>query len=167
MYAWQFCKALYIADLHGWTRFVSMQPHYNLLYREEEREMLALCRAEKIGIIPWSPIARGRLARPSNSEGTKRLALDQFGKTTYEKTEKLDIEIIDRVTKLAKDKNVSQAEIALAWLLHQPGVTAPIIGATKMSHLEDAIHSVSVKLSSEEIKYLEELYTPHPIAGFS
>jgi aryl-alcohol dehydrogenase-like predicted oxidoreductase len=167
MYAWQFCKALYTSDLHGWTRFISMQPHYNLLYREEEREMLALCRAEKIGIIPWSPIARGRLARPSNSESTKRLTLDQFGKTVYDKTEELDKKIIDRVTTLAKDKNVSQAQIAIAWLLHQPGITAPIIGATKMPQLEEAIASHTVKLSLDEIKLLEELYVPHPIAGFS
>jgi 1-deoxyxylulose-5-phosphate synthase len=167
MFAWQFSKALYLADLNGWTRFISMQPHYNLLYREEEREMLALCRAEKIGVIPWSPIARGRLARPSNSESTKRLATDQFGKTVYGKTEEIDREIIDRVTALAKQKNVSQAQIAIAWLLHQPGITAPIIGATKIEQLNDAVNAITVKLSAEEIKYLEEVYVPHPIAGFS
>jgi aryl-alcohol dehydrogenase-like predicted oxidoreductase len=166
MHAWQFAKALYLADLNGWTRFVSMQPHYNLLYREEEREMLALCRDQDIGVIPWSPIARGRLARPSDSEATKRLSSDQFGKTVYGKTESIDREIIDRVTALAKEKKVSQAQIAIAWLLHQPGITAPIIGATKIEQLNDAVAAISIKLSLEEIKYLEEIYVPHPIAGF-
>ena len=165
MYAWQFCKALYLADLHHWTRFVSMQPHYNLLYREEEREMLSLCRAENIGVIPWSPIARGRLARPTGSDSTKRLESDQFGKTVYGKTEAIDKEIIDRVTRLAKEKNVSQAQIAIAWLLHKPGITAPIIGATKILQLDDAINAVKVKFSADEIKYLEEAYMPHVVAG--
>jgi len=167
MFAWQFCKALYLAEKNGWTRFVSMQPHYNLLYREEEREMLKLCQAEKIGVIPWSPLARGRLTRPANGESTKRLEADRFGKTVYGATEKIDHEIIDRVAALAKKHGIPQAQIALAWLLHQPTVTAPIVGATKMQHLEDAVASLSVKLTDEELKYLEEAYIPHPVAGFS
>jgi 1-deoxyxylulose-5-phosphate synthase len=165
MHAWQFSKALYLADLNGWTRFVSMQPHYNLLYREEEREMMALCRDQGIGVIPWSPNARGRLTRPSNSEATKRLSSDQFGKTVYGKNE-ADRDIIDRVEALAKQKNVSMSQIAIAWLLHQPGVTAPIIGATKIEQFNDTVDAVSVKLSPEEIKQLEELYVPHAVAGF-
>jgi aryl-alcohol dehydrogenase-like predicted oxidoreductase len=165
MYAWQFCEALQLADRHGWTRFVSMQPHYNLLYREEEREMLALCRSEGIGVIPWSPLARGRLTRPWAGESTKRLETDQFGKTVYGRTEAIDREIVERVTALAKARGVPQAQIALAWLLHQPAVTAPIVGATKLAHIDDAVAALDVKLSPEEIKRLEEAYVPHPVAG--
>jgi aryl-alcohol dehydrogenase-like predicted oxidoreductase len=165
MYAWQFCKAIHLADTKGWTRFISMQPHYNLLYREEEREMLGLCREEQIGVIPWSPLARGRLTRPWNSESTKRLETDGFGKTVYGKTEGADRIVIDRVAAIAQQRNLPQAQIALAWLLHQPDVTAPIIGATKPQQLDDAVAAVNVKLSPEEIKHLEEAYIPHTIAG--
>lgn len=167
MFAWQLCKSLCLADRNGWTRFVSMQPHYNLLYREEEREMLPLCRTENIGVIPWSPLARGRLARKSNAESTKRMKSDEFGKTVYGKMEETDKQIIERVTALAEQRNVSQAQIALAWLLHQPGVTAPIVGATKLQQLDDAVAAVDVKLSAEELKTLEEAYIPHPVAGHS
>jgi aryl-alcohol dehydrogenase-like predicted oxidoreductase len=167
MYAWQFGKALDLAERHGWTRFISMQPHYNLLYREEEREMLKLCRAEGIGVIPWSPLARGRLTRPWNGESTKRLETDQFGQTVYGATATIDREIIERVAAMAKEKNLPQAQIALAWLLHQPAVTAPIIGATKPHHLDDAIAAMNVKLSADDIKRLEEAYVPHAVAGFS
>lgn len=167
MYAWQFYKALALADQKGWTRFISMQPHYNLLYREEEREMLALCRDQQIGVIPWSPLARGRLTRPWNGQGTKRLEMDAFGKTVYGKSADIDQEIIERVTSLANKRNLPQAQIALAWLLHQPIVTSPIIGATKLHQLDDAVAALDVKLSSDEIKYLEEAYVPHPIAGHS
>jgi 1-deoxyxylulose-5-phosphate synthase len=167
MYAWQFTKAQYIADKKGWTRFVSMQPHYNLLYREEEREMLPFCREEGIGVIPWSPIARGRLARPWNADATKRQELDKFGKSVYDKTLNADKEVIERVTTLAKKRGVSQAQIALAWVLHRPGITGPIVGATKMTHLDDAIASLEVKLSADEMKHLEEAYIPHEVAGHS
>lgn len=167
MYAWQFCKALYLADQNGWTRFISMQNHYNLLYREEEREMIKLCREEKVGVIPWSPLARGRLARPSDSEATKRLATDEFGKTVYGRTIESDRKVIDRVAALAKQRNVPQAQIGLAWLLHQSTVTAPIVGATKLQQLDDAIAAVNLKLSETEIKGLEEFYVPHDVAGFN
>jgi aryl-alcohol dehydrogenase-like predicted oxidoreductase len=163
MYAWQFSKALYLADLHGWTRFVSMQDHYNLLNREEEREMLKLCADQGIGVIPWSPLARGRLARPWD-ETTARKDTDKFGKNLY--PEATDRPIVEAVQALAKKRGIPQSQIALAWLLHKPVVTAPIVGATKMSHLDDAIGALSVKLSEEEIRTLEEYYVPHAIAGF-
>ena len=167
MFAWQFTKALYLADLHGWTRFVSMQNHYNLLYREEEREMMALCRSEDIGVIPWSPLARGRLTRPWQSETTKRFETDQFGKTMYSKTEEADHRVIDRLCQLAAQRAVPQAQLALAWLLSKPVITAPIVGATKPHHLLDAVAALSLKLTPEEVASLEELYTPHPVLGFS
>jgi aryl-alcohol dehydrogenase-like predicted oxidoreductase len=167
MYSWQFAKALYLADLHGWTRFVSMQNHYNLLYREEEREMIPLCRAEGIGIIPWSPLARGRLARPWQSETTKRSETDQFGNRMYAKTEEVDHKVIDSLVELAKKKGVSQATLALAWLLAKPGTTAPIVGATKKYHLEDAVAALSIQLTPEEVQLLEYAYIPHPVLGFS
>ncbi|MGA8111027.1 MAG: aldo/keto reductase [Acidobacteriaceae bacterium] len=167
MYSWQFAKALYLADRHGWTRFVSMQNHYNLLYREEEREMIPLCREEGIGIIPWSPLARGRLARPWQSETTKRSETDQFGKTLYGGTEEADRRVVERLTELAKKRGVAQATLALAWMLAQPGITAPIVGATKTHHLEDAAAALEVKLTTEEIGLLEEAYIPHPVLGFS
>jgi len=166
MYAWQFCQALYVADKHGWTRFVSMQDHYNLLYREEEREMLGLCADQGIGVIPWSPLARGKLTRPWEAS-TERAETDEFGKTLYKSTEDSDKQVVERVAALAEARGLPRAQIALAWLLHQPGVTAPIVGATKMSHLEDAVASLSVALSPEEIKLLEEPYVPHPVLGFS
>ena len=167
MYSWQFAKALYLADLHGWTRFISMQNHYNLLYREEEREMIPLCREEGIGVIPWSPLARGRLARPWQSETTKRFETDRFGKSMYGQTEDADHKVVDALEAVAKQRGVSQAQVALAWLLAQPGVTAPIVGATKTHHLEDAIAAVTLRLTAEETAALEKEYVPHPVLGFS
>jgi 1-deoxyxylulose-5-phosphate synthase len=166
MHAWQFTKALYLADLHGWTRFVSMQNHYNLLYREEEREMIPLCQSEGIGLIPWSPLARGRLARPWQTESTKRYETDQFGKSLYGKTEQMDREIVERVGKISEQRGVSRAQIALAWMLNKPGITAPIVGATKAHHLSDAAAAVALRLTPEEMDTLEELYSPHPVTGF-
>jgi aryl-alcohol dehydrogenase-like predicted oxidoreductase len=168
MFAWQFCKALGLADLHGWTRFVSMQNHYNLLYREEEREMLGLCAAEGISVLPWSPLARGRLARPwEERAGTQRADSDEFGKTLYARTEEADRVVVDRVGEVAEARGLSRAQVALAWLLSRPVVTAPIIGATKPQHLEDAIAALAVKLAPEELARLEEPYVPHPVLGFS
>jgi 1-deoxyxylulose-5-phosphate synthase len=167
MFAWQFTKALYLADLHRWTRFVSMQNHYNLLYREEEREMMGLCRAESIGVIPWSPLARGRLARPWQSETTKRYETDQFGKTLYSRTEEADRKVVERLGEVATQRGVSRAQVALAWLLSKPGVTAPIVGATKPDHLPDAAAALSLHLTQDEIASLEEPYVPHPVLGFS
>jgi aryl-alcohol dehydrogenase-like predicted oxidoreductase len=167
MFAWQFCKALYLADLHGWTRFVSMQPHYNLLNREEEREMLPLCMAEGIGVLPWSPLARGRLARAWEAlSGTTRGQTDEYGKKLYSGTEELDKQVVDRVGEVATARGIPRAQIALAWLLHKPAVTAPIVGATKSHHLEEAAAAVDVKLSDAEIEALEAPYVPHRIAGF-
>jgi aryl-alcohol dehydrogenase-like predicted oxidoreductase len=176
MYAWQFAQALYLADLRGWTRFVSMQNHYNLLYREEEREMMGLCRAEGIAVIPWSPLARGRLTRPwsseattrsSDSQSTTRSKTDVFGNSMYSKTEEADRGVVDRLGEIAEKRGVPRAQVALAWLLSKPGVTAPIVGATKPNHLEDAVAALSVHLTPEEIKALEEPYVPHPVLGFS
>jgi aryl-alcohol dehydrogenase-like predicted oxidoreductase len=167
MYAWQFAKSLYLADLRGWTRFVSMQNHYNLLYREEEREMTGLCVDQGIGMLPWSPLARGRLARPWQSETTKRLETDRFGNTMYSRTEEDDKRVVDRLVEVAKQRGVSQATVALAWLLQKPAVTAPIVGATKPHHLDDGVKAVGLKLSAEEIKALEEPYQPHPVLGFA
>ncbi len=167
MYAWQFAQALYIADLRGWTRFVSMQNHYNLLYREEEREMMGLCRAEGIGVIPWSPLARGRLTRPWKAETTTRSESDVFGNSLYSKTEEADHAVVDRLGEIAEKRGIPRAQVALAWLLAKPGVTAPIVGATKPNHLEDAVAALSVKLTAEEMKALEEPYVPHPVLGFS
>jgi len=163
MYAWQFMKAIGIQRANGWATFVSMQNYYNLLYREEEREMLRLCLSEGIGAIPWSPLARGRLARPWQEEPqTDRAKTDGFAKTLYAKTGDLDKPVIDRVNELAHDRNLPPSQIALAWMLHKPSVTSPIIGATKPTHLEDAVAAVSVKLSTEEIASLEQPYQPHP-----
>jgi aryl-alcohol dehydrogenase-like predicted oxidoreductase len=168
MYSWQFCKALYLADQHGWTRFVSMQNHYNLLYREEEREMIPLCQAEGIGVIPWSPLARGKLARPWETEpSTARAASDEFGKTLYSKTQDADHGVVDRVGQVAEACGVPRAQVALAWLLHKPAVTSPIVGASKPHHLDDAIAALSLKLSAEEIAALEAPYVPHPVLGFA
>lgn len=166
MYAWQFAKALYLADKHGWTRFVSMQNHYNLVYREEEREMLPLCRAEGIGVIPWSPLARGFLAgnRQRQSVGeTARAKTDDFAHKLY--YDESDFQVVDRVVDLGKQRGVSPAQIALAWLLHQPGVTAPIIGASKAEHLEEAIAAVELKLDDKELAFVEEPYKPHSVLG--
>ena len=167
MFAWQFTKSLYLADLHGWTRFVSMQNHYNLLYREEEREMMGLCQSEGIGVIPWSPLARGRLTCPWESESTKRFETDQFGKTLYSQTEEADRRVVDRLGEISDKHGVPRAQIALAWMLGKPAMTSPIVGATKLHHLKDAAAAVSLRLTAEEIQSLEEPYTPHPIVGFS
>jgi len=164
MSAWQFTKALYLADRHGWTRFVSMQNHYNLVYREEEREMLPLCREEGIGVIPWSPLARGFLAgnrRPSDKGTTARAQTDDIAHRLYY-TES-DFKIVERVVALADRRGVSPAQIALAWLLHQPGVTAPIVGASKMEQLDQAIAAVDITLTEDDRRELEELYQPHPV----
>ena len=167
MYSWQFAQSLYLADLMGWTRFVSMQNHYNLLYREEEREMTGLCLNQGIGIIPWSPLARGRLARPWNSENTKRFETDKFGTWMYSKTEESDHKVVDRLVEVAAKRGVPQAQVALAWLLAKPGVASPIVGASKQHHLEDAAAAVALKLTPDEIKSLEEPYVPHPVLGFN
>jgi aryl-alcohol dehydrogenase-like predicted oxidoreductase len=167
MYAWQFAKALYLADLHGFTRFVTMQNHYNLLYREEEREMIGLCLSEGIGVLPWSPLARGRLTRPWQSESTKRSETDRFGNSMYSRTEEDDHKVVDRLSAIAENRGVPRAQVALAWLLAKPAVTAPIVGASKPHHLQDAVAALSLHLDSEEVKALEEPYTPHPVLGFS
>ncbi len=168
MYAWQFCKALYLSKLNGWTRFVSMQNHLNLLYREEEREMLGLCREEGIGVIPWSPLARGRLARKWDEQGaTKRAGTDKFGSTLYKGGETSDEAIVGAVGKVAAVRDVPMSQVALAWLLAKPGVTAPIVGASKPHHLEDAVAALSLKLDAEEMKALEAPYVPRAVAGFS
>ncbi len=166
MYAWQFTKSLYLADLRGWTRFVSMQNHYNLIYREEEREMIPLCQDQQIGILPWSPLARGRLARPWKSENTRRSETDRFGNTMYSQTEEADSVVVERVGEVADKRGVSYAQVALAWLLGKSYVTAPIVGATKPGHLEDAVAALSVKLTPDEVGLLEEPYVPHPVLGF-
>jgi aryl-alcohol dehydrogenase-like predicted oxidoreductase len=166
MYAWQFTQALYLAQLHGWTRFISMQNHYNLLYREEEREMLPLCQAEGIGVIPWSPLARGRLTRPWQAESTKRFETDQFGKSLYGKTEKADRAVVDRLGQVSEQCGVPRAQIALAWMLSKSAITSPIVGATKPHHLSDAAAAVSLRLTPEEIAALEEPYAAHPVLGF-
>ena len=162
MHAWQFTKALYLADLHGWTRFVSMQNHYNLIYREEEREMLPLCADQGIGVIPWSPLARGKLTRPWD-EMTTRKETDDFGRTLYRDE---DRSVVDRVLEIAAKRDLSPAQVALAWLLRNPVVTAPNVGVTRPSHLSDAIAAVDVELDPDEAAYLEEPYVPHAVAGF-
>jgi aryl-alcohol dehydrogenase-like predicted oxidoreductase len=164
MYAWQFLKGLHVAEKNGWTRFVSMQNHLNLIYREEEREMLPLCKEEKIGVIPYSPLASGRLARDW-SETTHRSETDQAQKSKYDATANTDRLIVERVAAIAEKRGVPRAQIALAWLLQKEPVTAPIFGATKMSHLEDAVATLSITLTEEEIASLEETYVPHPIVG--
>jgi 1-deoxyxylulose-5-phosphate synthase len=162
MYAWQFTKALYLAELHGWTRFVSMQNHYNLIYREEEREMLPLCADQGIGVIPWSPLARGRLTRPWDAE-TARTESDEFGKTLYRDE---DRQIVERVIDLAAKRNLSPAQVALAWMLRNPAVTSPIVGVTKPEQLTQALSAVDVELDDAEVASLEEPYVPHAVAGF-
>jgi 1-deoxyxylulose-5-phosphate synthase len=162
MYAWQFSKAQYLAERHGWTRFVTMQDHYNLLYREEEREMLPLCADQGVGVIPWSPLARGRLAREWDTRSA-RSETDEFGSTLYQES---DRGIVEAVTEVAAARGVSRAQVALAWLLSRPGVAAPIVGATKAHHLDDAVASVGLELTPEECRRLEERYTPHAVAGF-
>jgi len=167
MFAWQFAKSLYLADRFGWTRFVSMQNHYNLLYREEEREMMPLCTEEGIGVIPWSPLARGLLAgkRKDDLKGdTIRSRTDDFIHQLYESS---DLKIVDSVLKVAEGRGLSSAQVALSWLLHQPAVVAPVIGATRLEHLEEAAVAVELKLEEEELNSLTESYVPHHIRGHS
>jgi 1-deoxyxylulose-5-phosphate synthase len=166
MYAWQFAKALYTADLNGWTRFATMQDHYNLLNREEEREMLPLCEAEGIGVLPWSPLARGRLTRDWEASST-RSETDQVGKVLYAGTTAADRKIVERVAEIAAKRGVPRAQVALAWVAQKPVVTAPIIGASKPGHLDDAVAALSLQLTPEETEALQELYVPHPVVGFS
>ncbi len=166
MYAWQFCKALQLADRHGWTRFISMQNHLSLLYREEEREMLPLCREEGIGVIPWSPLARGHLTRPWNAEATEREQTDAFGRSLYAHAKDADQAVVERVQEIAAARDVPMAQVALAWVLRQQPVTAPIIGAGKPHHLDDALAALSLPLSDEEVGALEAPYVPHQVAGF-
>jgi aryl-alcohol dehydrogenase (NADP+) len=168
MYAWQFAKMLYKADELGLTRFVTMQNHYNLIYREEEREMIPLCREEKIGVIPWSPLARGFLTGNRRREDlgeTVRAKTDEYAHKMYYQDS--DFTVVDRLSEIARKRGVTNAQVALAWVLAQPGVTAPIIGASKMQHLEDAVAALSLKLDDEELKALAEPYTPHPVLGHS
>jgi aryl-alcohol dehydrogenase (NADP+) len=161
MAAWQFARALYLADRHGWTRFVAMQNHYNLVYREEEREMLPLCRDEGVGVIPWSPLARGFLAGNRRAADTARGQTDDIARRLYYADS--DFRIVDRVVALAGRRGVSAAQIALAWLLRQPGVTAPIVGASRMEQLDQAVQAVDLALADDECRELEELYEPHPV----
>lgn len=164
MHAWQFAKMLYTADAHGWTRFVTMQNHYNLVYREEEREMLPLCAEEGIGVIPWSPLARGFLAgtRTRDRDGeTKRSRSDDYAHSMYYQPE--DFTVLERTQELAQQRGVTSAQVALAWILHKPGVHAPIIGASKMQHLEQAVDALAITLDDDEIASLEALYTPHQV----
>ena len=165
MYAWQFSKAQYVARLNGWTPFASMQNHYNLLYREEEREMMPLCAAEGVGVLPWSPLARGRLTRDWG-ETSKRMETDEFGKTLYVSTEAADRSIVERVGEIANKRRVPRAQVALAWMAQKPFITAPIVGASKPHHLDDAIAALALNLTPEEISSLEEPYVPHPVVGF-
>lgn len=164
MYAWQFQKALHVAEKNGWTKFVSMQNHLNLIYREEEREMLPLCKEEGIAVTPYSPLASGRLTRDW-SETTNRSETDQVQKSKYNATADADQLVVERVATLAENRGISRVDVALAWLLQKDSVTAPIIGATKVSHLEGAVGALSVKLTPEEVAYLEEPYVPHTIVG--
>ena len=166
MFAYQMSKSLYLADLKGWTRFISMQNHYNLIYREEEREMNKLCIEEGVGLIPWSPLARGFLAgnRTKDKSGeTKRAKSDDYAQAMYFKQS--DFAVLERVIELAEKRGVTPAQIALAWLLHQPGVAAPIIGATKLPHLEQAVKALEIELRQEDLEHLEEPYVPHPVLG--
>ncbi|WP_027170658.1 aldo/keto reductase [Methylobacterium sp. 10] len=165
MYAWQFAKALFTADLHGWTRFSTMQDHYNLLHREEEREMLPLCADQGIGVLPWSPLARGRLTRDWD-EGSARQDSDEVGKRLYASAEEADRAIVGKVAEIAQARGVSQAQVALAWVIQKPIVTAPIIGVSKPAHLTDAVAALDLALDADEIAALEALYTPHPVVGF-
>jgi aryl-alcohol dehydrogenase-like predicted oxidoreductase len=165
MWAWQFVQAQYVADLHGWTRFVSMQDQYNLLMREEEREMHPFCLDQGVGVLPWSPLARGRLTREPG-EVTARSQTDQFGRGLYQQAADSDAKIIEAVATIALERGVSRAQVALAWMLQKPAVTAPIVGATKLQHLTDAIAAVELQLSDDEIARLEEHYVPRASEGF-
>ena len=166
MYAWQFAKAQHVAERHGWTPFVSMQNHYNLLYREEEREMIPQCRDQGVGVIPWSPLARGMLAGNRSRDGEKRTVraeTDAFADILY--THPTDFDVVDRVGEVAAERGVPMAQVALAWLIQRKGVTAPIVGSTKLQHLTDALAAEQLDLSDDEVRRLEELYVPHPVAG--
>jgi aryl-alcohol dehydrogenase-like predicted oxidoreductase len=166
MYAWQFAKAQHTAERHGWTRFVSMQNHYNLVYREEEREMIPLCRDQGVAVIPWSPLARGLLAGTRTRSGerrTLRSATDRFAEDLYNQPS--DFDVVERAAEVAAERGVPPARVALAWLLHKPGVTAPIVGATRPGHVEDALAAEQLALSEDEITRLEEPYLPHPVLG--
>jgi 1-deoxyxylulose-5-phosphate synthase len=166
--AWKFAQALSASERHGWARFVTMQNHYNLLYREEEREMIPLCQAEGVAVIPWSPLARGLLAgtrkSPADAESTRRAASDDFARKLYDQPG--DQDVIDAVRRVAEARAVPPARVALAWMLSRPGVTAPIIGATKMEHLDDAVAALDLALSAEEVRELEAPYRPHAVRGF-
>ncbi|PKR91236.1 alcohol dehydrogenase [Pleomorphomonas diazotrophica] len=166
MFAWQFAKALHVAEKNGWTRFVTMQNHLNLLYREEEREMLPLCRDEGIGVIPWSPLARGRLTRDWDSV-SRRQELDAFGKTLYNGTEDSDRQVVEAVAAIAASRGLPRAQVALAWVLHKAEVSAPIVGASKPDQIADAVAALDIRLTTEEIAALEGPYVPHAVAGFS
>ena len=166
MYAWQFAKCLYTADLHGWTRFTSMQDHYNLIYREEEREMLPLCADQGIGVIPWSPLARGRLTRDWD-EVTERSASDGYGRHLYKRSADADRAVVEAVARVADQRGVPRAQVALSWVAGRPGVTAPIIGATKPHHLDDAVAALDLQLTPEEIVVLEQSYVPHDVSGLN
>jgi aryl-alcohol dehydrogenase-like predicted oxidoreductase len=166
MFAWQFAKAQRTAERHGWTRFVSMQNHYNLIYREEEREMIPQCIDEGVAVIPWSPLARGVLAGTRSRDGEKRTTrseTDPF--TDYLYGQPTDFDVVDRVVEIAAERGVPSAQVALAWLLHRPGVTSPIVGATKIGHLEDALAAEELELSDKEMRRLEEPYVSHPVLG--
>ncbi|HEY5360508.1 MAG TPA: aldo/keto reductase [Streptosporangiaceae bacterium] len=166
MFAWQFAQAQHVADVRGMTRFVSMQNHYNLIYREEEREMIPQCIDQGVGVIPWSPLARGVLAGNRTRAGERRTTRsnsDPFGDSLYQIPE--DFDVVERVGEIAAERGVPPARVALAWLLQRPGVTAPIVGATKLSHLADAVAAAELTLSDEEMKRLEEPYVPHPVLG--
>jgi aryl-alcohol dehydrogenase-like predicted oxidoreductase len=166
MFAWQFAKAQHVADDNGWTRFVSMQPHYNLLYREEEREMIPQCIDQGVGVIPWSPLARGVLAGNRTRQGEKRTTRsDTDAFTDYLYSQPTDFDVVDRVAEVAEGHGVAPAQVALAWLLQRPGVTAPIVGATKLGHLTDALAAEKLVLSQEDVQRLEEPYVPHPVLG--
>ena len=165
MYAWQFATMLHASDANGWTRFSTMQNYVNLLYREEEREMLPLCEAEGIGVIPWSPLARGRLTRDWN-ETTDRSQADHFGRTLYERTAEADRKVVEAVAAVAAERGVPRAQVALAWVLAKPVVSAPIVGTSKPAHLEDAVAALDIVLSDDEISHMETPYVPHQVVGF-
>ena len=168
MFAWQFAKMLYTADERGLTRFVTMQNHYNLIYREEEREMIPLCRDQGIGVIPWSPLARGFLAgnrSPQEFGETSRAKTDEYAQKLYYQPS--DFDVVNRITEIARRRGVSNSQIALAWILSKPGITAPIIGASKMQHLEEVVAAFDIKLDAEEQRQLEEPYQPHRVLGHS
>jgi len=166
MFAWQFAQALAVSERHGWVRFATMQPYVNLLYREEEREMLPLCRAEGIGVIPWSPLARGRLTRDWDAQSA-RAETDEFGRGLYAKTADADRKVVEALTAVAAARGVPRAHVALAWVLQQPAITAPIIGATRLGQLDDAVAALALRLAPEEIAALEAPYVPHAVVGFS